>query len=348
MTLKRLSIVNHSILNYNKRRFQLQFIRQLVLFLSNGFSMQESLRLMIQSKQFTKLQLEQINQLFLQGFSIDNLFKKLNFSAQIIAQIQLAQVHGNLLITLNAILQQLQQQRNRQKQLQQILIYPLMLVLFLFLMLLLMRFILLPQFIQSGLINKKQWTIRLFYFMPYMVGGSIFLIGLIYLSYKNTWKRKDYLIKMKMTVQLPIIGQFVRLYYTSFFATEWGLLLQQGLELKQIIQCMQNLEDTSFMYSLAKDIEKHLAKGWSLKECLAIYSFFTPEFSIILFQGEITGKLGKELSLYGQLLLERLQQKLQTWMQFIQPLIFVIVALLVLAVYLMVLLPVYQQMDVYM
>lgn len=331
----------------NKRRFQLQFIQQLVLFLANGFSLQESLRLMVQSKQFTKLQLQQINQLFLQGSSIDGLFRKLAFSAQIIAQIQLAQLHGNLLATLQAIQAQLEQKNQRQKQLQQLLTYPLLLVLFLFLMLILLRFILLPQFIQSGLINQKQWTVRLFYLLPYVVGGLLFLIALGYFHYHQTWQQKDYLVRISLLVRLPLVGVAIRMYYTSFFATEWGLLLQQGLELKQIIQCMQHLDANSFMYSLARDIEEKLAQGRSLKECLEQYSFFTPEFTTILFQGEVTGKLGTQLSLYGQLILTRLQQKLQMWMQWLQPLIFIVVALLVLAVYLMVLLPVYQQMDAY-
>ena len=85
---------------------------------------------------------------------------------------------------------------------------------------------------------------------------------------------------------------------------------------------MQQLEQHSFMHELSRDVAKKLSVGLTLQQALADEVFFTPEFTQILFQGEMTGDLGKELTIYSRLSLENFQQKLQQGMQWIQPVVF--------------------------
>ena len=59
----------------------------------------------------------------------------------------------------------------------------------------------------------------------------------------------------------------------------------------------------------------------------------------------MTGDLGKELTIYSRLSLENFQQKLQQGMQWIQPVVFFFVAILVLGMYLSILMPVYSQIG---
>ena len=108
---------------------------------------------------------------------------------------------------------------------------------------------------------------------------------------------------------------------------------------------MQQLEQHSFMHELSRDVAKKLSVGLTLQQALADEVFFTPEFTQILFQGEMTGDLGKELTIYSRLSLETFQQKLQQGMQWIQPVVFFFVAILVLGMYLSILMPVYSQIG---
>ena len=119
------------------------------------------------------------------------------------------------------------------------------------------------------------------------------------------------------------MGDLYRCYQTSYFALEWGKLFQQGLEIRQIIMCMQQTSTATLVQELAVQLELCLASGGLLPDKLKDYVFLTPEFSLIVFQGEMRGKLGEELFVYSQLLTDRLFQQIEKKIQWIQPVIFI-------------------------
>lgn len=52
-------------------------------------------------------------------------------------------------------------------------------------------------------------------------------------------------------VKLPLIHSFIRLYLTAYFAREWGNLIAQGVELRQIINLMKK-QKVEFFQKLAR------------------------------------------------------------------------------------------------
>lgn len=66
---------------------------------------------------------------------------------------------------------------------------------------------------------------------------------------------------------------------------------------------------------------------------------------MIVFQGEMRGKLGEELFVYSQLLTDRLFQQIEKKIQWIQPVIFLLVALLIVGVYAAMFLPIYGNIQ---
>lgn len=327
------------------KKAQQQLIYLLSIYLNSGFSMQSSFQLIQRGKQLSPQYLAQIEKMLCKGTELEEIFRILHFSPQIIAQIQLAQLHGNLPLTLSSIYQQLKLRQARLQKMQQILFYPILLLVFLVGVLLLMRFILLPQFIETGIVSKKQGAIFLLWHAPSILVSVFGLSILAYILQKCLWRRLPVLQKVRYYCRIPVIKALMQLYYTSYFSSEWGLLLQHGLELKQIILCMQQLEKHSFMYELSRDIAQKLSVGLTLQQSLSDEAFFTSEFTQILFQGEMKGDLGKELMIYSRLSLENFQQKLHQWMQWVQPVIFFFVAILVLGMYLSILMPVYSQIG---
>lgn len=93
------------------------------------------------------------------------------------------------------------------------------------------------------------------------------------------------------------------------------------------------------MQELAADLKTRLAQGSTLAEELKRYPFLTKEFSRIVFQGEARGNLGKELITYSQLVWRRFFNQLEFLCSWIQPLVFLFVALLIISLYLTMLLP---------
>ena len=99
------------------------------------------------------------------------------------------------------------------------------------------------------------------------------------------------------------------------------------------------------MHQLAAELDRGLQQGHSLADQLARYRFLTPEFSLIVFQGEAKGRLGAELVLYSRLTRKRFYQKVEKMLHLLQPLIFLFVALLIVSVYAAMFLPLYGNLN---
>jgi len=144
---------------------------------------------------------------------------------------------------------------------------------------------------------------------------------------------------------LPFIGFLYKMYQTSYFALEWGKMFKQGLEARQILGFMESVNPHSLVASLARELNDALSKGNSLAKELEGYTFLLPEFSLIILQGEVKGKLGEELLLYSQLLTKRIVEKIEGWIQWVQPLVFLFVAVLIMAIYIAMFLPMYENVG---
>lgn len=101
------------------------------------------------------------------------------------------------------------------------------------------------------------------------------------------------------------------------------------------------LPQESLMVALAYELNQGLREGILLTEQLPKYSFLTPEFSLIVFQGELKGRLGEELLVYHQLLLKKLIQIVEQALKWIQPTVFLFIAVVIIMIYVAMFLPIY-------
>ena len=72
---------------------------------------------------------------------------------------------------------------------------------------------------------------------------------------------------------IAFLGDLYRCYQTSYFALEWGKLFQQGLEIRQIIMCMQQTSTATLVQELAVQLELCLASGGLLPDKLRTMYF---------------------------------------------------------------------------
>src|SRR5699024_10121601 len=106
-------------------------------------------------------------------------------------------------------------------------------------------------------------------YFPFLLtgtGGSLLL-----LSYWN-----QYIIKKIGAIQnagrfarWPIMGTFVRLYYSQSFSQEWGQLFQSSLELHDIVQLMQGKNTSRLMKEVGEYLENELRKGEGFSHTLS-------------------------------------------------------------------------------
>ncbi|MDT2596285.1 competence type IV pilus assembly protein ComGB [Enterococcus dongliensis] len=327
--------------NKNKltRKQKIDFIQLLGDLLVNGFSLQQALAFFINANLFSHVILEVLQQDLQQGKSLAKSFSVLQYSNDQILQIELAESHGDLAQTLLGIAQQMRLVQRQQENFIKAISYPLLLLVFLIVLLLGMRFFLLPQLLASGMLQADSFSVQLIHAVPVIGLILIILLLLLMMAWRSWGKSQNYLMRFSLLTRIPFVGRLFSNYYSAYFALEWGKLFQQGLELQQIIECLLVIEGRSLMQELAADLKNRLAQGKTLAEELNRYPFLTKEFSRIVFQGEARGNLGKELLTYSQFVWQRFFNQLEFLCSWLQPLIFLLVALLIVSLYLTMLLP---------
>ena len=313
--------------------------------LESGFSLQESLLVLLRSGQFDPNTVKDIDQRLKQGQRLRQAFSLLHLSEAEQNQLDLAETHGNLVDTLQRMVAYQILLEKQNQTLQKVLAYPLLLLVFVFTALFAMRRFLLPQLLASGMIDANHWGILFITAAPWIGAVIVGGLGGFVLVVRGIFAKQTALKRATFLSRLPFLGDLYRCYQTSYFGLEWGKLFQQGLEIRQIIMCMQQTSTATLVQELAVQLELCLASGGLLPDKLKDYVFLTPEFSLIVFQGEMRGKLGEELFVYSQLLTDRLFQQIEKKIQWIQPVIFLLVALLIVGVYAAMFLPIYGNIQ---
>ncbi len=321
------------------RKQRIDFVHLLGDLLANGFSLQQALGFFLSANLFSQTVVSIVQQNLYQGNSLARSFAQLNYAPDQVLQIELAESHGDLAQTFVGIAQQMKLVQKQRENFLKAVSYPLLLLLFLIMILLGMRFFLLPQLLASGMIQAEDFSVQLITHVP-IVGLVLLLVLLLLLLGWREWgKRNNYLHRFRYLARMPLVGKLFSNYYSAYFALEWGKLFQQGLELHQIIECLLVVDGQSLMQEMAAELKIRLAQGNPLAEELKQYPFLTKEFSRIVFQGEARGNLGKELLTYSQLVWRRFFNQLEFLCSWLQPLVFLIVALLIVSLYVTMLLP---------
>jgi len=328
-----------------KQAFHKEFLTILVALLENGFSMQESVQVILRSGQFPEKSVCAFQKKLTEGASYSTCFKELAFSSHQLTQIQLAENQGEIQQTLQSIVEYLAIVEKQQQELRKMIAYPLLLLSFMLALLIGMRLFLLPSLLETGMLPAKHVGVLFLTYAPTVFVS--FLVGSVVLFYlsQQFFRKKSALVKARFFAKLPLVGTVYMFYQTSYFALEWGRLFKQGLEAKQILVQMKQLNTTSLLATVAKETHLALAQGEALAAQLKQYPFLTKEFSMIVYQGELTGKLGEELYVYSRLLLTRMVIKIEKLIQWIQPLVFLLIAALILSIYLAMFLPLYGNLG---
>lgn len=332
-----------------KSKDQADFINLLADLLGNGFTLQESFSFMEKILPQHRSVFALLDRELSKGTLFYQTMMLVGLPPLYVAQLRLADVHGDLIGTLSSISQQLKTRSNQKSDVMRVSAYPIILLAFLFGVILLMRVLLLPQlsgmYDGSGDVNLGLVVIE---YGPIVFLGALLLGSLLALIVKIYFQRKSAIRQSIFLTSLPLVKHLFKFYYTAFFASEWGKLLNQGLEMKQVLTVMGGEGSTRLMNEIATRLTRQLERGEGIHHQIKDWSFFQVELSLIIQQGEAKGKLGDELMIYSERLRELLDKKVKGMLTWIQPLVFLLVALLIVLVYTGLLLPLYQGMENYL
>lgn len=325
-----------------KTKEQAAWFSLLADLLKVGFSMHQAISFsQTLLPEHTKMLLE-IDQQMAQGTTFAASLQAF-VSQDVYYQLRIAEQHGNLQQTIAQLGTFLNLKVQQQLKLKALLQYPVILLGLLGLLLLALKIFVFPELAvwqdDQGIRTGKLT------FLPWLWGTmAVAILGILGLTLSK-WMKTSTMNRVNLLCQLPLVGKSYRQYYGYYLVTNFALLLKNGMGIKSICQMVQQFDETSLLHQLGAVLDQSLNGGQSPNWLIKKYPYLPHELIIFLNKGESIKELGNELDIFSQMLFNRLIQSIERLLTLVQPLLFGVIAIVILGMYLSIMLPIYQSMK---
>ncbi len=319
--------------------------------LGKGFTLGESLDFLGRTNEGRMVMFQSMTYALQSGQPIYEVFYKEGFDHQTCTQLYFAERHGFLVTALKESGEYLLRKDEQRRKLIRLLQYPIILAAVLIIVSILLQTLLLPRFqmFYDSVGYKPNIILQLFLHMMQtlpLYALSVICAALLgsALFFRLLYKRSA-LERAVFFSGLPGVRTYYRLYQTTFLAREWSFLLKSGFSINEIIQIMLKQDFHPLLKESAVEIREMLTFGYSFSEAVSHLGFVEEELMVIVAHGEKNGKLDAELMFYSQFCLQRLEEKIMKAFLVIQPIVFALIGLVVIAIYLSIFLPMFEVID---
>lgn len=342
---------------FSKRKMRIIQLPQLLFrtstLLEEGYTFAECIEMLIPYHIKNASQWENaLERAFKDGAGPSVIFSLMGMKKQHLLSLELAEMTGNLSKTLYTVGEQIRFSEETRHRMIKLLVYPLFLFVLIVGLFIAFRIKFLPN-IQAMLLTRTgysesssiQWS-KFFLHMPdyiitlALVAAGLLTAGSVYVS------RKRVDLQLAIFLKVPFVRYYWRLLITRQFSRTLGELLLTGFSLQAALAHMAEQPHQKQIAYISAFVRQRIVYGDSLAQATVVAGFFYPKFEQFITHGELSGLLGREMILYAELLESKLQNGIKLLSQTIQPLLFIIIALCIVAAYLSILLPMYNMLDV--
>ncbi|MDK6862629.1 MULTISPECIES: competence type IV pilus assembly protein ComGB [Nosocomiicoccus] len=334
------------------KQYDAEFLKKLAHLLSNGFTQKQALIFLVEQYEVLNIKDKtKLLELIRDGKNLEEILTYIGYSPAILAQIRFSAVHGDLINILESCYSYITKRRQTIKNLMKSLQYPIILISIFIVILIVLNYTVIPQFntLYEAMGTHKSNLMTILTFMLNVLPKIVLVIisiAMIFLMYISIILRSNNIeLKQSHLLKLPIISTYYKYNVTYKFSRELGLMLSNGIESKEIVNILKNQNLDNELKYLGQTIEKLLLSGFSMSEAVKQIPLIDQRIIPFIQHGEYNSNVGKELSLYSEYVLEGIIFKLEKLTKRIQPIIFVILGLLVICLYLVIVLPVFQMMS---
>lgn len=323
------------------------FLKRLSVLMNEGYLLPTALTLLLpmHTKQPSEA-IEGMTAILRGGGSAAEILRFLGFKEQVLFPIEIADYHGRLGESITAIADSFSRSELIRKKLKNILVYPVSLLLLTAALFLFFRTSYVPNLteLMSSMQRGEESNAVPAYLLslPDVFIGCFVLFAVLVAFYKKLLATRSPAVQIRWQLSVPVTKGFVRLYWSQSFARELGTLLHSGVSLQESLELLQKQRYNLTIQHMAGCIRDEVVMGLPLSTAISRHGFFEGDMASFAQQGEAAGYLGKELILYSELLMERIEQRVQALMKVIQPTFFLIIAMCIIGAYLAILLPMYN------
>ncbi|WP_414042933.1 competence type IV pilus assembly protein ComGB [Macrococcus animalis] len=338
--------------NNKLKSYEDDFLMRLSEMTRNGFTQYEAIEFLFSQYEDVKPNIKtSILQHLQQGLALSECLKLLNYSNHIVMQVHFSESFGNVNETLKHCYEYNISKRKLKQQFIKTIQYPLVLIMIFISLIITVNHTVLPQFksmySSMGVELSKELVIltNILYMLPQIIIYIIFLIIILIIYYFSIFKKSNIKTQLIIIKKIPIINQLYRLYITYRISSDLSFFLSNGVMMKNVITILEGQKNDIALSYIAASINHSLIKGETLPDAVAGMQLFEKSMIQFMQHGEKNSKLDRELDYYSQYVFKKFELKIFKLIKSIQPIIFIILGLLIIAMYLVIILPMLQMME---
>ena len=328
------------------------FLARLAELLREGYPFPDALNLLLplHTTEY-KTVFSEIDADFRKGYGVSEVLSRFGFPSGTLLPIAIAEKNGELTDALKGMANRMVKLEETKRKIKNLISYPIVLFVFVTILLIVFRNFFLPnmeallasrQGDEKGLISVLPLIVSR---IPDLIFGIAIVIALLILTCAFVYKRLVPAKKIRFFTNIPIVGNLFMMWKTQVFAGEMGNLLQSGISMQDSLDVLKGQRLDPVLSEIAKNIKEFVRYGDSFHEAINLTDGLTKQFSSFAEHGAISGHLSKELLIYSAHLEETIDAKLSKGLALLQPLLFSLIAICILAAYMALLLPVYGMLD---
>ena len=314
-------------------KHQLQFFKQLHLYLNSGFNINESLSLILHNdppQSFISFLIYAKNAIA-QGLKISSVFKSYThlFSNFTLTMINTGETSGKLIQALEHIIYQLDFYYQIRQRLQQTLTYPTVILIVTSIIFIVMCCFIVPQFellFRGSNIELPVITHIIFKLSNLLIHHTL-LIVIFFTAILTYFIRRPRKL-IQLVIYLPLFKKLNVNYKMMLIVLELHLLLAAGITLLSALTYLsQNNQDKNFTELLQQVLEQ-IKQGKTIVEGFALFTALPNSCQQLILMGEKTGQLEQMLAQCFKIIQHGLEAKLSMCTAMAEPLIMFIISII--------------------
>ena len=326
---------------------KIYFIKRLYELIDHGYMLEDSLEFLLIQYEVADDEIKKIKEKLSNGSKLSDILGYLGYSQLIVSKIKFAEDYGRIEDMLLEVETYLKIKKIQQEKVIKTLRYPLFLTLTLICLIMVFNALVIPQFeniYTSSNIKMDLQTIILIkslYYIPKII-SIIFLLILICIGYTFYTIKYKPNVFLKSLLYIPKVRNYSKLYFSYRFSMELSLFLMSGFSLKTALEVMVEEDYDYYLTLFSKDILNELDQGIGFEDAIGKIKYFDKSMRKFVSHGKNNGLIDKELKLFSELMLDTFLTSLDKNLKKLQPILFGILAVVIVGLYMVILLPIFN------
>lgn len=326
---------------------KIYFIQRLSELIEHGYMLEDSIEFLLFQYDVSIEKIDSLKLELSHGKKLSDLLRYLGYSTFVTSKMKFAEDYGSIEDMLLEIENYLRIKKEQKEKVIKTLRYPLILTIALITLIMVFNLLVIPQFeniYTSSSIKMDIQTIiliKMIYLTPKIISIIVILsiIVLVYMIYIKKYRKNIFLNTL---MYIPKIRVYARLYYSYKFTLELSLFLMSGFSLKTALEVIIEENYDYYLTYFSKKIMRDLDKGLSFEEAIASIKFFDKSVEKFIIHGINNGLIDRELKLFSELMLDTFLTSLDKMLRKFQPVLFAILAFVIIGLYMVILMPIFN------